>query len=78
MKIKNKGQLKEVFLTENYDKIVLFKNGEWTKITTGTDVSNDKDVCCIINRVHFYDVTKKEVGDKIKEMEFNLNFDIIE
>lgn len=78
MKIKDKGQLKEILFTENYDKIVLFNNGEWAKITTGTDVSNDKDVCCIINRVHFYDVTKRQVAEKIKDMEFSLNYNVIE
>jgi hypothetical protein len=76
MKIKNKTELKEILLTENYDKIVLFNNGTWTKITTGTDVSNDKEVCLVLNRVFFYDVTRKEVQEKIKEMEFSLNYDI--
>jgi hypothetical protein len=76
MKLKDKTLLKETLSTENYDRIVFFNNGEWNKISTGTDVSNDKDVLAILSRVNFYDVTKKQIKDKLDEIEFQLNYEV--
>jgi alpha-D-ribose 1-methylphosphonate 5-triphosphate synthase subunit PhnI len=70
IRIKEKGILKDTLFHENYDKIAIYKDGTWEKLTSGT---TDYSAFRTIYRPYFYDVSRKTVDEELKKIEKELN-----
>lgn len=72
MGLKRKTELKDLLYHEGYDKIAIWKNGDWANVGIGYVGEQEGDQpACFIRRNSFYNVTKKQVNEKIKEIEHN-------
>ena len=72
-KIKQKTKLKERLRNDDFDKIVIFKNGEWTNVSSNTIFRNSDDISSYIIRTQFYDVSNNDAIYRIKKEELILN-----
>ena len=73
-KIKNKETLKWALRDENYDRIAIWADGEWSNVGTSYAGEQDGDnPAAYIQRSFWYDLTWKEITVLIAEKEAEIN-----
>ena len=72
-RLKQKGKLKERLSNDNFDKIVIFNNGNWENVSRNTVFPNSEDISSYIIRAYFYDVSNRNAIYRIKKEELVLN-----
>ena len=75
-KIKDKQTLKEVLYSEGYDKIIFWKDGDWSLVSSSYSGEQDGDnPIYFIDRVEFSGVSEEEVNEFV---DFYLQYNIEE
>ncbi|MFT4413420.1 hypothetical protein [Bacillus sp. UMB0728] len=74
IKLKDITQLKRILRGEDYDKIIVWKSGEWDLVTSSYIGEQDGETPVrIINRIFNHNLTYKQIDNLVADVQAELN-----
>lgn len=74
VKLKDITQLKHILRSEDYDKIIVWKSGDWDLVTNSYIGEQDGETPVkIINRIFNHNLTYKQIDNLVANVQTALN-----